>query len=247
MKTPWHRIWGSGKGPAGRLCPPARLAAGVLVLGACIASPVPSTPGILWTLSVTVAWVAACRPPGRLVAGGVLLGLVLFLPYFLLVPWIREDGGIRPALEVPASLLIRGTSGIVVCGAIIASLGASDLREALVRLPVPGIVTSILLQIVHQSATLGSETRAMVEAWTVRGATGRRGIGGFALVQALPRVWLPRVAARAERVGEAMAVRGYGEDDPSPLRACPCGWRDGLAIGMAVLSLAVSLMIRGAG
>lgn len=247
MRTSWHRLWGSATGPVRSLCPPTRLGAGLLVLAAYLSSPVPSVPGTLWALVVLGAWVVAIRPPLRLVGAGLLLGLALFLPYFLLVPWVSvpEGGGVREALAVPAAVIIRGIGGILICGATLASLTASDLREALVRLPIPAIVTAILLQIVHQAATLASETGAVAAAWNLRGATGR-GRGAVALARALPRVWLPRVASRAERVGEAMAIRGYAEADPAPLRSCRPGGRDRVALGLAVLSLVVSLWIGGA-
>jgi len=250
MKTAWHRVWGSGRGPVGRLCPATRLAAGVLVLGTCLAAPVTSRSGGLLVLAVVAAWVLGCRPPGRLIVAGTLLGLAMFLPAFLLVPWIPvpEGAGLHEALQVPSALLVRGLGGILACGATVASIGVGDLREALVRLRVPEVVASILLQIVHQAAALFAETRSILEALAVRGATAR-GTASPGLLRALPLAWLPRVAERAERVGEAMELRGYGGDGPPTLRVCRASLGDALALGLAAgaLALAVGLRTWGGG
>jgi hypothetical protein len=46
----------------------------------------------------------------------------------------------------------------------ITCLSAADFREALVRLPVPFLVSSILVQIVQQSGTLFYETQRVAAA-----------------------------------------------------------------------------------
>jgi cobalt/nickel transport system ATP-binding protein len=106
------------------------------------------------------------------------------------------------------SVFMRGMSSLLVSVATITTLSAGDLREGLMRLPVPGVVSAILLQIVHQTATLAYETRRVASAMAVRGASSG-GLTMWRLLSSLPRVWLPRIVRRADRVACAMELRGY--------------------------------------
>jgi energy-coupling factor transporter transmembrane protein EcfT len=136
----------------------------------------------------------------------------------------------------PGGVLVRGLGGVLVTVSTAALLGPSDLREALTRLPVPAAVAAILLQIVQQTAVLGAEASAIAAAMTVRGAGA--GLAASArILAALPRAWLPRVLARAERVAAAMAVRGL-DGVPAALRPAPLGRSDALVLAAALLPLA---------
>jgi len=165
-------------------------------------------------IGLTVSgWLVACRLPARVVRIALLFGLVLFLPYFLLVPLIQsgqhEPGwSFGDSLVGPWSVLIKGISGMLVSIATIGCLTASDLHTALSRLPLPRIVSEILVQIVHQTGTLIYETGRIASAMAVRGAAGG-GKNVYAILWSLPRVWLPRVIERAERVAMAMELREY--------------------------------------
>jgi energy-coupling factor transporter transmembrane protein EcfT len=180
-----------------------------------------------------------------------LLGLALFLPYFLLLPWLPDApsgtaGSGRHALVVPWTILLRGLGGMLVCTATVTSLTAADLREALLRLPVPGIVSAILLQIVHQTSTLFYETRRVAAAMAVRGASSG-GATAWRVLASLPQVWLPRVIVRAERVGAAMELRGYCDGHLQPFHATALGLADlgTLGVAAAALGSAVALRVLG--
>ena len=158
-------------------------------------------------------WLAACRLPAWVVRTALLFSLALFLPYFLLVPLIQSgqhEPGWRfiDSLVGPWSVLIKGISGMLVSIATIGCLTTSDLHTALSRMPLPRIVFEILVQIVHQTGTLIYETSRIASAMSVRGATGSAK-NVFSMLWSLPRVWLPRVIARAERVAMAMELREY--------------------------------------
>lgn len=249
MRAFLHDLWGCGRGPARRAAPPTRLVAGTAFFAACIVSTGATLTGSLCVVFAAAAWLFLCRPPARVVRAFLLLGLAVFLPYFLLLPLLPDAPSAsveswRRALVVPWTVLLRGLGGMLVAVATVAALGAGDLREALVRLPVPGVVSAILLQIVHQTATLFYETRRIAAAMAVRGASSG-GVAAWRVLGALPRVWLPRVVARAERVGAAMELRGYAETPPRPLRSFAAGRADYalLAAATAVLAAAVALRV----
>jgi energy-coupling factor transporter transmembrane protein EcfT len=215
---------------------------------ACMIAPAATVQGSLGVAAVVAIWLSACCPPVRVVRMAVTLGLVLFLPYFLLLPLLPEapgDPGVswQQAMTVPWSVLCHGMGGMLVSIATTSSLSADELREALVHLPVPGVVSAILLQIVHQAATLIYETRRVAAAVAVRGASS--GVTtGWRLISSLPSVWLPRVVERAERVTAAMELRGYCDDELRSSRRSRTGLADGAVLVAAAGALAASIALR---
>jgi energy-coupling factor transporter transmembrane protein EcfT len=248
MRTSLHDVWGRGRGPIRRLAPHTRLTAGIVAFTACMIAPAATVPGSLGIAAIVAIWLAACRPPFRVVRMAVALGLVLFLPYFLLLPWLPDapgspGGSWRQALLVPWAVLCHGISGMLVSVATAASLSTGELREALVRLPLPDLVSAILLQIVHQAANLFYETKRVAAAMAVRGASGG-GLAGWRVLSSLPRVWLPRVIERAERVTAAMELRGYCDDESRSFQRSRIGLADGAVLLAAAGLLAASIALR---
>ncbi len=249
MRTSWHNIWGCARGPVKGLAPQIRIMAGVTMFAACMVSPADTTIGSLVVMGAAAVWIIACRPPVNVIGATLLLGLVLFLPYFLLMPLIPVDPSVaagrwQRAFFVPWSVLLRGISGMLISIGTVASLNASDLREGLVRLPVPTVVTAILLQIVHQTATLFYETRRVAAAMAVRGASGG-GVAAWRVLFSLPRVWFPRIIVRAERVAAAVELRGYCDGELRSFQRVTMGVADGIALVLAfgVLGLAATIRL----
>jgi energy-coupling factor transporter transmembrane protein EcfT len=120
------------------------------------------------------------------------------------------------------------------------------LREGLTQLPLPGIVSAIVVQIVHQTASLFYETKRVASAMAVRGASGG-GRAAWQVLWSLPRVWLPRIVDRADRVADAMELRGYCDGETRTLRSRRMRAADwaALALALAVLGLAVLIRVRG--
>ncbi len=208
------------------------------MFAACMIAPATTMRGSLVTIVITATWLTGCRPPIRVVRTTVVLGLFLFLPYFLLLPLLPADpstatGSWRQALIVPWTVLLRGMSAMFISIATTATLSMSDLREALVRLPVPSVVSAILLQIVHQTATLFYETRRVASAMAVRGATSGGGTA-WRVLSSLPRVWIPRIVVRAERVAATMELRGYCDGDLRPFRRRDARLADGAVLALAI-------------
>jgi hypothetical protein len=178
--------------------PTVRLACGGIL---CIASALVdvSTPRGIGAEVVLIATALALRRHGiRSLVGLVAAGIVFFAPVAF--------------LGAPTTAL-KGAAAMLAIMAPMAGLPAHEWSVALLRIPLPRHVRLLLEQILHQSEVLGLETRNVYRALTVRGA--RRGIGGLMMFShALPSVWLPRVALRAERVAIAMDLRGYMEHTP---------------------------------
>lgn len=245
MRLSLHDLWGCARGPVGSLAPPTRLLGGGAVFAACMVAPAATVPGSLLVGASALAWVAACRPPAKVVRRTVGLGLAMFLPYFLLVPWIPVAASERwqQAFLVPWTVLLHGLAGMLVSVSTVTATSEAELRDGLARLPVPGLVSAVLLQLVHQSAVLCDETGQMVSAMAVRGASSGWSTG-LQVLFALPRVWLPRVLARAERVAAAMELRGYCEVSvPSSGREA-AGLADGAVLALAASLLAGAMALR---
>jgi energy-coupling factor transporter transmembrane protein EcfT len=246
LRVALHELWGCAHGPVSRLAPETRIVAGAALFGACMVTPVPSRLGLALLSSTTLLWLVACQTPLRIVRAALLLGCSLFLPYFLLVPLSTAQPGTASwatAMQVPSGVLAHGLTGMLVTIGTVTTLSASDLREGLLRLPVPTLVAAILLQIVHQTAALGYETRRIAAAMSVRGASGT-GVAALRVLASLPQVWLPRVLIRAERVAASMEVRGYCEQDLMSFGAPNVGRSDVVAVTLSLAALALSASMR---
>ena len=139
-------------------------------------APAATGPGILVVAVTVVSWVIACGPPWRVAGSFAMLGLAVFLPYFLLAPLIRagspgQAAGWTHALAAPWGVFLHGMAALLVSTATATTLSPSDLRSGMLALPVPGIVSAILLQIVNQTSDLAYETRRVAAAIAVRVAS----------------------------------------------------------------------------
>lgn len=213
MRSSLHDIWGCAKGQITRLAPETRIAAGAMVFASCMIAPTTATAQLDLVAPAVLVWLLFCRVPPKTLRNVILFALLILAPVFLLVPVMWAGlGGEKVSLWVSLArtwaVFFRGMAGMLVAVSTVCSLTISDLYLGLSRLPIPKMVSSILAQIVHQTATLFYESRCVIDALAVRGAT--RGIGtGLEVLISLPKVWLPRILSRAERVASAMVVRDY--------------------------------------
>jgi len=176
----------------------------------------------------------------------------MFLPYLLLVPFIAKGPSVpgqgtdwARALAAPWGILIHGLAGLLIATATVTTLMMSDLRSGLLALPLPRVFTAIVVQIVHQTSVLLAETERVTAAVAVRGGSGKRRAVVRMLIS-LPRVWLPRILGRADRVAAAMELRGFAEADLRIFGHRPAGAPDIIATvtAGAVLAAAVTLRLR---
>jgi energy-coupling factor transporter transmembrane protein EcfT len=246
VRTSWHLLWGSGRGSLARLAPQTRVACAAAAVGTCLLVPVATVAGLAAIAATVAAWLWLCRPPTAAVRDAALFGLALLSPVLLLMPMIRaaapEEGWTAAAVS-PWSVLVHGVAVILVSVAAASTVSQSALRQALAKGPVPEIVALILLQILQQTSTLLSETRRMEAATAVRGgAVPARTT--LSLLISIPKVWLPRIIARADRLAAAMDVRGFDEVRLEALGAPRLTSLDALAIAVAALALAAAAALR---
>lgn len=233
-----------------RLVPQTRLLLGGVAFATCMIAPATTVAGGLLFAGTVAVWLIASRPPMKTVFGFTLFGLMLFVPALLLLLLLPSDGasagGWKHGFVASADILVRGMSGVLISMATVASVSVSNLREGFTRLPVPGIVSAIVVQIVHQTASLFYETKRVASAMAVRGASGG-GRAAWLVLWSLPRVWLPRIVDRADRVADAMELRGYCDGEARTLDSSPMRAADwvALAVALAVLGLVVVIRVRG--
>lgn len=227
-------LWGSARGPLKRLSPLTRALVGLTMLAACLLAPMPSTAAVPVVLTA-LAWVGAARLPRRVLGAALAVACVSVGPYALLALGF-DDGA------VAVRIAVRGTACLLVSIATAASLTMPELHVVAARL-LPQPVAAILMQVVHQTATLAGETMRIVAAVRMRAAAGDTRAAWLVLAS-LPRVWLPRVLLRAERVAMAMELRGFhgGAPSPGPTRLRGI---DGLVLAGSTAVLAVSVVLRG--
>ena len=166
-------------------------------------------------LIVTTLWLLACLPGWKWLFTRIAVGLSFFGFFFLFTPWVNTappsyDILLPPALNVTFSIFAKGLCGTLLVLATVSNTTLQEFNATLVRLPLPRLVTLILIQVVHQTGVLARESVSMAHAMLVRGAKGGF-VNSIRLAMALPKVWLPRILARSERVGMAMEIRSYGE------------------------------------
>ncbi len=245
MRTAWHDLWGSARGPLARTHPSVRLLAGTLLFAACMVTPTTIPLGACLGIVLPCLWLGVCRPPSRLLSVLLLLGTVAILPYLALATLLPGGAGLVPGHEhagvVVVSLLVRTLGGLVVTLSTIATLGPSDLRQALA--PLPPALSVLLLQIAHQTAFLAYETHRIASAMSVRSAsTGLR--TACKLVASLPQVWLPRIVQRADRVSCAMELRGYCDFDHQRSERRRLRRADWVAMLAATAALGLAIAVR---
>ena len=244
-------LWGHGRGPARRLAPVALLLCWLALLGTCVLAR-PSLPVELGLIAgACTAWLLACGPSRRVLVRALLLGLILFLPFFLLLPWTGQAAGqteLGPlmlrddAWVAPLHVLVRGLACLLLGLGLVSTLDEAGFQEALSRLPLPRSLLVMIHQVFRSLEPLLTESVGMGRAVAVRsGRTGWR--AGIRLARALPVVWLPRVLERADRVTRAMQVRGYcGELLESRSRSW--GVAAALALTLSLVFLALVVVLR---
>ena len=244
--TSFLDFWGCGKGPCRRLAPATRILCGTIVLVCCLVAPVHKPLGIILFACVVAGWTLLCGIPWKTVAGLCMYACVLFLPLFLLAPWIETDASANNrwanALAVPLEIGMRGTACIFICVSTVAILDLSEFNRGLAALPLPRMLVALILQIIHQTAMLANESRRMACALQVRGmASGC--IPKFRFFSSLPTIWLLRLINRAERVAAAMAVRGVDTIAVTSV-ATPWSTLDVLAVTFTFLLLGIVITFR---
>jgi len=237
--------FGRGRGALRIPAPVTRLLAWILITTGCLLLRPSIWYEFLAAAGLLIIWLVLARPPRSGVFKLLGLGLIFFVPFFILLPWTgRSDqlidlGGIMTvrsdAWVAPFNVLIRGVFCLLLGYGLIASVEKSEFQQALVRLPLPRVIVVMVHQILRWMGPLIEESTSIGRALALRGGT--RGFKtGLRLTRALPAAWLPRVLSRADRVSAAMQVRDYRGElmDPGPWRFQAA---DAWALALSLLAL----------
>lgn len=147
------------------------------------------------------------RLPGKRILSILAYAVPVFVPAILLI-WVVEGFSWAIAWQIGG----KGLMALLIGIATMASLSVSEFHRALARLPVPEIVSAILIQTAHQTILLFEETVRVLGAIRVRAALGRGSV--FSIARPLVQTWMPRVFFKADRVAAAMEVRGFAQHVP---------------------------------
>ena len=203
----------SNAGPVSRLSPPNRLICGITVLAITLIIPVGYWYSVLAACTLTAGWILCCKVPGKSLLHVLTLATGMFAPFLVLAPLTHYKTGLSwlESFITPLRISLRGTLCMLTCTATFSTLNLSELRGALYSLPLPRIVSVLILQIVHQSTMLKKETSRMLAAYRLRGLTTAGFLMRMRCLCAFPVLWLLRLTIRAERIGNAMELRGFTE------------------------------------
>lgn len=247
MRAPWHVLLGSGRGPLTGLAPQTRITCSAAVLAACLIMPVTTAGGSAGLAVTVLGWLWVCGPPAATIRAVAILGVVMIGPVLLLTPWLGTtpaEADVRlPAATITWAIFVRGLACMLVTVAGASALSATALRQGLAALPVPRVLILIVLQVVQQTSTLIHETGRVAAALAVRG--GDLGARAAArMLTTLPTTWLPRVMTRADRVADAMELRGLGDVELEAMGTVRATGADAAAVLAAAALVAGVIMLR---
>ena len=140
-----------------------------------------------------IPWVALCWPRWRVLSKAILFALAMFSPLAVYALFIENP-------LVALGIACRGTACLLISVATCSTVAVSELRQGLCFLP--RTLSSLILQIVLQTTLLTDEVRRISHALLLRG-------GGMRVLFTFPVVWLSRLLLKAERIGDAMEIRGF--------------------------------------
>jgi len=202
-----------------RLHPAAKVLCCFALIASALAVPAPALARLGWpAAALLLLWMGAGRPLRRL-----LVRLGAALPFVLLagasLPFLSHPGSPTLAQWGPLTVTQQGLLALetVIAKALVCLLALSllgeitpphDLLSALRQLRVPALLVTVISLTVRYLAVLQEEARRMTQARDGRGlppSLGRRArVAGAMIGTLFLRGW-----ERAERVGQAMAARGF--------------------------------------
>jgi energy-coupling factor transporter transmembrane protein EcfT len=213
--------------------------------------PLPTLPGLFLLAALLLGWYGLSRPSWQWLKSVTQMNFLLFMPYYLFLPFFPgvisgEPGAGFRAFLITSSVVIHGMAGVWILTSIAGLLTPVELRQALLSLPLPLALTTIVLQILHQAAELIRETQRMASAIALRGAA-RGWASSLRLLVSIPQLWLPRVLQRAERTAAAMEIRGFNPEALACFERATLHSIDYLILGLSTGIWVGILILRGTG
>ncbi|MFA7437708.1 cobalt ECF transporter T component CbiQ [Castellaniella sp.] len=172
---------------------------------------------------------------------GFLILLLITLPFtvpgaelFRLGPWVASAEGFARAL----ALACKVTASVLLISLLFASVEVLSLGAALRGLHVPEMLVRLFVAVVRYLGLIQSEFRRLHESMRARAFVPRSGRHTWRSYGYLLGMLLVRAMERAERVEEAMRLRGYSGRFPQTHLPAPSaadwlalvGWVAGAAL-----------------
>ena len=195
-----------------RFNPATRLLCGASVLATTLLAPLSGQlHATLWHVSIASSWSLCCALPRAVLIRLLRFAIALYIPALLLISFASflADMDLHTAFTTTNTIILRSVTSVIICVATGAALNTSELNRALLEIPIPQPVSTLIVQVIHQSEILLKENRSMLAALQLRGVNSAPLKLRLRCICAVPTLWILRLAARAERVGDAMELRNF--------------------------------------
>jgi len=244
MNAPFA-LWGSGRGATGTLHPSTRMVCGFLLLLTGVIIPLHMISGCAVMVLITALWCMLSGAPRAVVVKLALVSMLLFLPVLLLTPWAGYGSPVElSAAErffVAGRIVLRGVGCLFITMSTVTSLSLTDFHRGLAALPLPAVVSALLLQLVNQTTLLLEETWRVITVLRMRSAAG---VTALRVLFSFPVVWMGRILFRAERVAAAMTVRRYDASPDAARELVRLIWHDYAALSAVGVVLLTAVLLR---
>jgi len=234
--------------PVHRLPAHLKIVAAVAFVSVSVATPIARWQAFAWFGVLLVAVLAVARIP----VGTVLRRATIEVPFVAfaaLMPFFGSGETVaagpftlhRDGLEAAASIVAKGTTGVLVAIALSATTPARELVRGFERLRMPTVLVQILSFMIRYVNVVNSEVERMRIARASRGFEAR-GVRAWPVLARAAGALFIRSYERGERVFLAMTSRGYDGRMPGAEKAAPTPRQWSAALAPAVLACAGSLL-----
>jgi cobalt/nickel transport system permease protein len=201
--------------PVHRLPAHLKIVAAVAFVSVGVATPITRWEAFVWFGIILVVVLSAARIPCMTVLRRATIE-VPFIAFAALMPFFGTGETVdvgpftlyRDGLEAAASIVAKGTTGVLVAIALSATTPARDLVRGFERLRMPSVLVQILSFMIRYVNVVNSEVERMRIARASRGFEAR-GIRAWPVLARAAGALFIRSYERGERVFLAMTSRGY--------------------------------------
>lgn len=210
-----HRLHYHGHSPVHRAPAHLKLLTLVGFMLAVVATPPRWWPAYVVAAALLLVVIVVSRVP----FGYLLPRMVIEVPFALfaaLMPFVATGSRIdvlgvsvsEPGLQAGATLLVKGTIGVLASLTLAATTEAQDVLRGLQRLRMPELIVQIMGFMIRYLDVVTAEMGRMIVAMRSRGCDPRSPRHWPALARSLGALFI-RSYERGERVYLAMLARGY--------------------------------------
>jgi cobalt/nickel transport system permease protein len=202
--------------------------------------------GAWWPFAVDAAVVATLIAWGRVAPRGLLLRLVVEIPFLAFIVLLPLVAG-REGLALAAAIAVKATLVVLATGVLSATTPAPEIIMGLERLRVPPAFTAIGALAIRYLVLVADELRRVNAARAARGGDARWLWQARAVAQSTGTLAV-RCIDRGERVHAAMLARGWDGRMPAValgVEAAPRALAVAAATAAALPALAATLLARG--